>query len=65
MTTIPETPDRFYSTASVAELFDVKVETVQTWIKEGKLPAVKIGSRWKIRHSAVMALANERHGPTT
>lgn len=56
-------PEKLYSTTRVAELFSVTVETVGDWIKQGKLPgSVKVNGKWKVPHSAVMALANGRHG---
>jgi excisionase family DNA binding protein len=37
----------------VAELVGVKATTVYKWCKEGKLPCLKIGKRWRIRREAL------------
>lgn len=56
-------PEKMYSSVKVAELFDVTPETVGDWIKQGKLPgSEKINGRFRIPHSAVIALAKGRHG---
>jgi excisionase family DNA binding protein len=54
--------DRFLSTDKVAEIFDINGRTLRVWIKEGKIKAVKINNRWKIRESEVDRLANEEFG---
>ena len=35
-----------YSIEKVAELLDVHKKTVLRYIKDGKLPATKVGGRW-------------------
>jgi excisionase family DNA binding protein len=35
----------FYSIAEVAEILDVDVRTIKRMIKDGKLPALKLGSK--------------------
>ena len=35
----------FYSIAEVAEILDVDIRTVKKMIKDGKLPALKLGSK--------------------
>jgi excisionase family DNA binding protein len=37
----------------VAELVGVKETTVYKWCKEGKLPCLKVGKRWRIRREAL------------
>ena len=37
----------------VAELVGVKATTVYKWCKEGKLPCLKVGKRWRIRREAL------------
>lgn len=60
-----KTPDeQFYSTRKVASLFNVTVETVVAWIKNGTLEAVKINGYWRIPRRAVLALGNSKYGPT-
>src|SRR5215208_5010615 len=41
------------STEEVAEYLGVGQATVYRWCREGSLPAVKIGRRWRVRHSAL------------
>src|SRR4028118_1198195 len=37
----------------VAELVGVKETTVYKWCKEGKLPCLKVGKRWRVRREAL------------
>jgi excisionase family DNA binding protein len=39
----------FYAPVDVAELYGVKLTTVWTWIREKKLPALKLGKNYRIR----------------
>lgn len=41
--------EKYLSTGEVAEKFGVKIETVWTWIREKKLPAIKTGKFYHIR----------------
>lgn len=43
----PEQPE-FLTPQEVAELLRVSVYTVRRWIKEGDLPAYKVGRSWRI-----------------
>jgi excisionase family DNA binding protein len=45
--------DRLLSTEEVAEYLGVGQPTVYRWCREGSLPAVKIGRRWRVRRSAL------------
>jgi excisionase family DNA binding protein len=41
---------RLYSVSEVAALLNVNVKTVYLWVKDKKLPALKLGgSTWRIR----------------
>jgi excisionase family DNA binding protein len=63
MTTAPDAePEKMYSPEEVAELFSMKPSTIRTWIKEGKLTAIKIGNRWRVPKSAVVDLGNRKFG---
>ena len=45
-----------YSSYETAEIFGVTFRTIYTWIRNGKLQAVKIGRQWYIPKAAVDAL---------
>jgi excisionase family DNA binding protein len=45
--------DTLLSTEEVAEYLGVGQATVYRWCREGNLPAVKIGRRWRVRRSAL------------
>jgi len=38
----------FLTLQEVSELLRVSVQTVRRWIKEGRLPAYKVGRAWRI-----------------
>ena len=39
----------FLTPQEVSDMLRVSVHTVRRWIKEGKLPAYKVGRGWRIR----------------
>ncbi|MBQ9975867.1 MAG: helix-turn-helix domain-containing protein [Clostridia bacterium] len=39
----------FYSCQEVADRYGVKISTVWAWVREKKLPAIKIGKIYKVR----------------
>ena len=39
----------FLTPQEVSDLLRVSVQTVRRWIKEGELPAYKVGRGWRIR----------------
>lgn len=41
--------EKLYSCEQVAERYSVKVETVWAWIREKKLPAVRIGKSYRVK----------------
>ena len=45
--------ERFYTTQDVADLFQTSRRTVQFWIREGKLKAVRIGREWRVEPAAL------------
>lgn len=44
---------QFYSLAEIAPIIGVSYRTLQRWIKAGKLPAKKVGGRWKITEKSL------------
>lgn len=59
---IPSHDDPLLSPTKVADIFDVKPYTVRKWIEEGRLNAVKVGTRWRIQHSEMVRFANTQYG---
>lgn len=58
----PEQPE-FLAPQEVAELLRVSVYTVRRWIKEGDLPAYKVGRSWRIDQEELERwLDAQRHG---
>lgn len=48
----------FYTANEVAELLNVTSATVRNWLKSGTIPAIQVGSTWRIRKEAVDELIN-------
>ncbi|MFJ9614340.1 helix-turn-helix domain-containing protein [Streptomyces noursei] len=42
--------DRFYSVEQVAEHLGLHVRTVRNYVRDGRLPAVRIGKQYRIAH---------------
>lgn len=55
--------EMFYSCGQVADRYGVKVSTVWAWIREKKLPAVKVGKLYKIKATDLEAF--EKANKTT
>lgn len=54
--------DPLLSTSKVAEMFDVKPETIRDWIKQGKIAGVQVNRSWKVRKSVAVAFGEARYG---
>ncbi len=57
------------STEEVAGYFGVKKTTVYRWCREGRIPCLKIGRRWRVRREELEDLLMEversfRESPT-
>ena len=52
--------DRMYPAGTVAKLFSVTTETVRDWISAGKVEGRKIGNRWYVTHSSILAHAQKK-----
>jgi excisionase family DNA binding protein len=48
LTTTSSDPQSFLTPQEVSHLLRVSVYTVRRWIKEGELPAYKVGRGWRI-----------------
>lgn len=47
----PVEPQPFLTPQEVSDLLRVSVYTIRRWIKEGNLPAFKVGRGWRIREA--------------
>lgn len=47
--------DKFYTCEEVAEHLKVKVQTVWGWIREGRLPAVRVGKCYRVSATSLDA----------
>ena len=54
-------PD-YYTPAEIAEKFNVKLRTVQNWIRSGQIRAHKVGGMWRIKKTNCEEF--ERNFPT-
>lgn len=55
---------KMYNCEEVSERYNVKVITVWDWIRNKKLPAIKIGREYRIREEDIEAFENERRTMT-
>ena len=62
--TNPGDQQSFLTPQEVSDLLRVSVYTVRRWIKEGDLPAYKIGRRWRISESEVGEWLEQHHSMT-
>lgn len=64
-----ESPDEFMTVAAVAAILKLNQQTVRNWIDAGKLPALHIGRRVRVRGSDFVQLIASGYGrgtaPTT
>jgi len=42
---------KLYTIKEVAKILDISTRTVSSYIKDGKIKAMKIGGKWKIKES--------------
>jgi len=47
----PEAEESFLTVAEVAELLKLNQQTVRNWIDQGRLPALRVGRRVRIKRS--------------
>jgi excisionase family DNA binding protein len=46
--------EKYYSPNEIAEIYNVKEDTVRKWISMGRLKAIKMGRLWRIPESALL-----------
>lgn len=58
---------QFYKVSQVAEILQVSVGTVRSWIYDDKLEAYRLTDKsdWRIPHAALKQFTNKRFGVTT
>lgn len=59
----PPPADELLTTADAAKLVKVTAPTVRDWIAEGRLPAVTVSGRYRVRRGDVMAVASGKAPP--
>ena len=47
--------EKLYTCEEIAERYKVKVKTVWEWVRNSKLPAVKIGKMYRVREEDLAA----------
>jgi putative molybdopterin biosynthesis protein len=58
-------PQSFLTPQEVSHILRVSVYTIRRWIKEGDLPAYKVGRGWRISHADLsLWLAQQRPPPS-
>lgn len=55
----------FLTPKEVSDLLRVSTQTVLRWIKEGKLPAYKVGRAWRISKVDLDRWLNQQRTPRT
>ena len=53
---------KLYTVTQVSEMCAVGAHTVRLWLKEKKLPGIKLDNQWRIKHSDLIHFLNERYG---
>jgi excisionase family DNA binding protein len=52
--------DSYYSAEQVAEMLGMHVKTIQRYMREGVLPAARIGKRWRVSGHDLSAFTERR-----
>ena len=55
----------FFTPREVSELLRVSFYTVRRWIRQGDLPAYKVGRGWRVSATAIEEWLNQHEAPTT
>ena len=52
---------KLYTPVEIAKLLSVKVDTVQTWLRTGKIQGVKLpGGDWRVRQEDLEAMLKQQ-----
>lgn len=51
----------FLTPQEVSDLLRISTQTVRRWIKEGRLPAYKVGRAWRIKEGDLNRWLNEQY----
>lgn len=54
-----ELTDKWVNLEDIAEYLSVSQDTIRTWVRNGKLPAYKVGKRYKFKLSEVDSWVRE------
>jgi excisionase family DNA binding protein len=54
--------ERYWTTEEVAKLLRVSKVAVRNWVRQGKLPGVRIGRPWMIADSALKEVLSQKAG---
>jgi excisionase family DNA binding protein len=50
---VVELPDKWVNIGDIAVYLSITEDTARTWVREGKLPAYKVGKRYKFKLSEI------------
>ena len=50
---------KFYSCEQVAKRYGVKISTVWAWIREQKLPAIRLGGVYRVKESSLVTFEQQ------
>ena len=57
----PDLGETFFTVADVAEMLKLNQQTVRNWIDQGKLPALRVGRRVRIKQSDLQRILDESY----
>lgn len=53
--------EKYYTPSEIAKIFNFSPEGIRKWIKQGKLKAIRLGSRWRIPESALQEFLKDNN----
>ena len=53
-------PNALYTTANLADILDVNLQTVQKLLQNGELPGFKVGRRWYVVGRDLLAMGQAK-----